>query len=135
MLGKTIAEFYHFSDIILSLVCITQEQLSILADISISITLETFHFHFAQSISDFRNAHWPYTLCSWYSLSEITRYQLLARCTAQPQSVFSQKEWKSNEVCHHKSELYFRITQLAESSPGLPPAHCFAAWALCPICW
>lgn len=127
MLRKTISEFYHFSGIVLSLVCIIQGQLSILTDIYIYITLQALHFHFPQTISIFGNARWPATLFSQCVLSVITRYQLLAWHTVQPQSVFSQKEWESNAVCHHKSELYFGVTQLAVSSTDLPLAHWFAS--------
>lgn len=30
-------------------------------------------------------------------------------------------------MCHHKSELYYSVTQLAVSSPDLPLAHQFAS--------
>lgn len=54
MLRETISEFYHFSGIVLSLVCIIQGQLSILTDVY--ITLRALHFHFPQTISIFGNA-------------------------------------------------------------------------------
>lgn len=55
MFRKTIPEFYHFSGIVLSLVFIIQGQLSILADIY--ITLQALHFYFPQTISIFGSSH------------------------------------------------------------------------------
>lgn len=127
MLKKTIAEFYHFSGVVLSLLCIIQGQLSMLRDIYIS--LQALYF---SSPGPFLFLETPLDqLLSLVSMFILMTYHhwisIVGKTDSTTPICFSQKEWESNEVCHYKSELYFRVTLLAVSSSDLPLAHWFAS--------
>lgn len=131
MVRQTIPEFHHFADIVLSLISITEGQLSILTDIYTSITLQVFHCHFLQTISIFGNTHWPATLFNQYVLSVITGYQLLARYTVQPQSVFL----KRNEKVMRCVNIKVNCISPSHSFVCVRPWSSFCPFICQPVLW